>query len=124
MTLRKDREYFASNVQDEDSHTFCPIALAADVEYPDHALVTHALLGDADDLLIVLAERDPLHGGGKLPPVQAFARLEQCTSGSQSADDVEYGCVRRIRLTSGVQFSLVMERLQRGSAFFNVDVLI
>ena len=53
------------------------VALAVDIEDADGTLVAHALLGDADDLVVVLAERDALHGGGELPAIEALAGLHR-----------------------------------------------
>lgn len=47
-----------------------------DVEDPDGALVAHTLFGETHDLLVVLAERHTLHGGGELPCVEALARAD------------------------------------------------
>ena len=58
-------------------HTVGTVALPVDVEYTNSTLVTHALLGDADDLAVVLAERDALHRGGELPAEEALARLHR-----------------------------------------------
>ena len=49
--------------------TIGTVALAVDVEYADRALVPHALLRDAYDLTVVLAERDALHRRWELPEV-------------------------------------------------------
>lgn len=54
--------------------TLCPVPVPVDVEYPDSTLVTHALLGDADNLVVVFAERDPLDGRWELPEEQTLAR--------------------------------------------------
>ena len=47
--------------------TFCTIAVPVDVEYPHSTLVTHALFGNAYDLVVVFAEGNPLDGRGELP---------------------------------------------------------
>lgn len=45
-----------------------------DIEYPNGRLETHPLLGDARNLGIILAERDPFHSGRELPRVETLAR--------------------------------------------------
>jgi hypothetical protein len=46
-----------------------------DVEYAYGALVAHALLGNAHDLLVVVREGDALHGRRELPHEETLARL-------------------------------------------------
>jgi len=46
-----------------------------DVEYPYGALVAHALLGDAHDLLVVVGKGDALHRRREFPHEEALARL-------------------------------------------------
>jgi hypothetical protein len=53
----------------------CTVVVAVDVEDPDGTLVAHALLGDTDDLLIVIRKRDTLDGRWELPYEEALARL-------------------------------------------------
>lgn len=52
------------------------IAVAVNFEYSHGALVAHALLGDADDLVVILVERDPLHCGRELPEEEALPGLD------------------------------------------------
>jgi hypothetical protein len=47
----------------------CPV----DSEDTDRALVAHTLLRDANDLRTIFVERDPLHGSGEFPGIQALA---------------------------------------------------
>jgi hypothetical protein len=48
-----------------------------DIKYAYVALVAHALLGDAHDLLVVVREGDALHGHRELPHEEALARLHE-----------------------------------------------
>ena len=45
----------------------CTVVIAVDVEDSDGTLVAHELLGDTDDLLIVVRKRDALDGRRELP---------------------------------------------------------
>lgn len=53
----------------------CTVVVAVDVEDSDGTLVAHALLGDTDDLLIVVRKRDALDGRRELPYKEALASL-------------------------------------------------
>jgi hypothetical protein len=55
--------------------TLRAIAFTVDIEYADGALVAHALLGDAHDLLVVVRKRDALYGRRELPHEETLARL-------------------------------------------------
>ncbi len=55
--------------------THSAVAVAVDIEYTYGALVAHALLGDAYDLLIVVGKGDALHRGRELPHEEGLARL-------------------------------------------------
>lgn len=52
------------------------LGVGVDVEDDDVGEVAHALLRDAEDLGAVLAELDPLDGGGELPRLDVAARLD------------------------------------------------
>lgn len=53
--------------------TIFTITLSVDVEHSDSTLVTHTLLGNADDLTVVLAECHSLDGCREFPLVQALS---------------------------------------------------
>jgi hypothetical protein len=55
--------------------TMCTVVIAVNVEDSDGTLVAHALLGDTDDLLIVVRKRDALDGRRELPYEEALAGL-------------------------------------------------
>jgi len=55
--------------------TLCAIVVAVDIENADGALVAHALLGDAHDLLVVVGKVYTLDGRRELPHEEALARL-------------------------------------------------
>jgi hypothetical protein len=57
------------------TRTFCAVVVAVDVEDPDGALVSHALLGDAYHLGIVVRKADALDGRREFPFEEAFACL-------------------------------------------------
>ena len=53
----------------------CTVVVAVDVEDPDGTLVAHALLGDTNDLLVVVRKRDALDCRRELPYEEALASL-------------------------------------------------
>ena len=59
--------------------------------------MTHTLLGDADNLVVVFAERDPLDGGGELPEEQTFACLHGPEThgvvGGTADEEARLGCI-------------------------------
>jgi hypothetical protein len=57
--------------------TFCVVVVVVDVEDADGALVAHALLGDAHDLLVVIGKGYTLDGRRELPHEEALARLHR-----------------------------------------------
>lgn len=62
--------------KEREEHTVSSLARSVDLEYPNCTLVPHTLFGDTRNKRIVLAERDPLYGGGELPGEQTFPRLD------------------------------------------------
>ena len=60
---------------EENARTNGAVAVAVDVEYAYSALVAHALLGNAHDLLVIVGEGDALHRRWELPHEEALARL-------------------------------------------------
>ena len=58
-----------------NARTHSVVAVAVDIEYAYGALVVHALLGHAHDLLIVVGEGDALHHSREFPHEKALARL-------------------------------------------------
>jgi hypothetical protein len=57
------------------ARTLGAVVVAADGKDADGALVAHALLGDAHDLLVVVGKGDALDGRRELPHEEALARL-------------------------------------------------
>jgi hypothetical protein len=57
-----------------NGHTFCRLG-SVEAEDTQSALMTHALFGDANDVLAGLVQRDALDRRRELPGVQALARL-------------------------------------------------
>ena len=55
--------------------TICTVAFPVDIEDPNGTLITHPLLRDADHLIIILIERNPLHCGWELPYEQTLSGL-------------------------------------------------
>ena len=55
--------------------TVSPIALSVDIEHTNSALVAHSLLGNANDLVVILAKRYTLYGCWEFPTIQALAAL-------------------------------------------------
>ena len=55
--------------------TLCTIIVAVDIGDSDGTLVTHALLDDTDDLLIIAQKHDALDGRRELPDEEALACL-------------------------------------------------
>ena len=61
--------------REEEGRTVLEV-VAVDGKDRDAAGEAHALLGDGEDALVVLAPRDALNGRRELPRVQALARLD------------------------------------------------
>ena len=55
--------------------TMCTVVFTVDVEDSDCTLEAHALLGDTDNLLVVVRKRDALDGRRELPYEEALAGL-------------------------------------------------
>ena len=55
--------------------TVSSIALSVDIEHTNSALVAHSLLGNANDLVVILAKRYTLDGYWEFPTIQALAAL-------------------------------------------------
>ena len=68
--------------------------------------MTHTLLGDADNLVVVFAERDPLDGGGELPEEQTFACLHGPEThgvvGGTADEEARLGCMENDRVGRAV----------------------
>ena len=56
--------------------TLCAVSFAVNIEDTNGTLITHTLLGDADDLFVVFAKRHALYGGREFPEEKTFARLD------------------------------------------------
>ena len=55
--------------------TVCTVVVAVNIKDSDGTLVAHALLGNTNDLLIVVRKRDALDGRRELPYEEALAGL-------------------------------------------------
>ncbi len=84
--------------------TVCTV-LPVDIEDTNRALIAHALLGDAHDLRVVLAERNPLDGCWELPSEEALARAHlpetHCVVGGTG--DEEFGGCCENRASTDMQ---------------------
>lgn len=60
-----------------DTLTVCPIAIPVNVEYPHSTLVSHPLLRDADNLVVILAECNSLYSCREFPSEQTLSRLHR-----------------------------------------------
>jgi hypothetical protein len=59
----------------EGLRTLHAVTITIDVENADGALVAHALLGDAYDLLVIVRKGNALDGRRELPQEETLARL-------------------------------------------------
>ncbi len=57
--------------------TMCTVVVVIDVKDSDGTLVAHTLLGDTDDLLIVVGKGDALDGRRELPYEETLAGLHR-----------------------------------------------
>ena len=57
--------------------TVCAIPVPVDVEYPYRTLVSHPLLCDTDDLVIIFAESNTFDSCRELPSEEAFPGLHR-----------------------------------------------
>ena len=57
----------------QEGRTVRAIAIAVQSEYANGTLKTHTLFGDTDNPFVIVAERNPFHGGRELPHVQTLA---------------------------------------------------
>lgn len=58
-----------------EERTIRPIPFSVYIEYPHSALVSHSLLCDADNLIIVFAPGDAFYCGRELPSVKTLSGL-------------------------------------------------
>ena len=71
LIQKKKKTGFSSSnkIQSMFWRTFCPVTLPINVEHPQRALEPHTLLGDTNDLVVVLAERNAFHCCWEFPCV-------------------------------------------------------